>query len=216
MSPRSSRNARSGAPRWRGARARSAARRMPVSRHTARIARDHAIDRRAHAVARRRLAGRAASARPCRRRAHRARARVRRRSPMRMPPDAIVVEPASHARDDRDRRRHAPVPQLLAERRGVAAIAARTASTATQLVPPAPATSTVCTPAPASARAACGDSPQPVSLTIIGSGDGIDEPRDRRDERRGSRGRRRSWISSWPGVQVDAHRVGADALARAR
>ena len=71
------------------------------------------------------------------------------------------------------------------------------------------------TPAPTSARAACGDSPQPVSLTITGSGEASTSRAIAATRPRKSRSPR-SWISSWPGLRWIADRVGADPLARAR
>ncbi len=148
----------------------------------------------------RRRAARAASAPPSRRSAPRARARARRSRPLRMPPDAITASPArAHSATDTavgTPQSHSSAPSAAASLPSLA----RTASTATQLVPPAPDTSTVCTPAPASARAASADSPQPVSLTMIGTGDAATSRAIPASTPRKSRSPW-SWTSSCPGFR---------------
>ena len=74
---------------------------------------------------------------------------------------------------NRVRCRNAPVPERRSDRLGALRRSARSASTAAQLVPPAPATSMIRMPASHSRCANAPEMPAPTSLTITGT----DEPR---------------------------------------
>ena len=131
-----------------------------------------------------------------------------------MPPLAISVE-AEPAQPEQGRRRgNAPVGEL-ARRARAPAPSARSASTLTHDVPPAPETSTVRTPdvaQPLGRRAR--EMPQPVSFATTGTRQLAHEPRERREPAAevAIAARLDQLLRR---VQVEADRVGADARARA-
>ena len=88
--------------------------------------------------------------------------------------------------------------------------AARSVSTATHEVPPAPETSMCRTPARAIRRAARGPMPQPVSLATTGTRELLGEPLHGA-ERAGEVAIAPGLHDLLGGVQVDAERVGAHA-----
>ena len=90
--------------------------------------------------------------------------------PVLSPPDAMTTAEGQAARTSR-----IAVAVGIPQSRNAEAMAfssqcsARSASTAAQLVPPAPATSSTVTPQARSRRASVADSPQPTSLTTTGT-----------------------------------------------